>query len=364
MSSAICRARIGWHRRETMPPCVHAQALAENAVLARTLVEGVGALARALGPRFAARGALMYTVLIPLFERLADPCPSVAAAAHTAVDSLCLHCGYSGLDALVGACLGVSHRTWHCAAHTLPAALSCAEMGYLEADSWGREVTEVTEARRLLRGRNLGCSSQAGGCVSKLTAGTCASSGARKRRLHRGRPVPAAAPPGRPPPVRLDSINALNFWSLPLHDAGALPVPRTAMLALKQRILCCCLIWHERAQGSQPVQHAAMHALKQRIFASLPNPAPRARAGRPTCSAACCAAAASRPRCCRCWPSPRAQPWPASASARGTAARPPLRLFWPRWPRSAPARPPMRRRCVRCSPQPHDCVALRFCTLL
>jgi hypothetical protein len=24
----------------------------------------------------------------------------------------------------------------------------------------------------------------------------------------------------------------------------------------------------------------------------------------------------------------------------------------------------MRRRCVRCSPQPHDCVALRFCTLL
>lgn len=81
---------------------MHAQALAENAVLARSLVEGVGAMARALGPRFAARGRLMYTVLIPLFERLADPCPSVAAAAHAAVDSLCLHCGYRGLDALVG----------------------------------------------------------------------------------------------------------------------------------------------------------------------------------------------------------------------------------------------------------------------
>ncbi len=77
------------------------QVLAQNAVLARALLEGVGAFARALGHRFAAGGRLMYTVLIPLLERLADPCPSVASSAAAAVGSLCLHSGYSGLEDLV-----------------------------------------------------------------------------------------------------------------------------------------------------------------------------------------------------------------------------------------------------------------------
>ena len=80
---------------------LRAQVLAENAVLARTLLEGVGVLARALGPRFAARGRLMYTGLIPLLERLADPCASVAGAAGAALGALCAHCGYFGLDQLV-----------------------------------------------------------------------------------------------------------------------------------------------------------------------------------------------------------------------------------------------------------------------
>lgn len=79
------------------------QALAENAVLARALLEGVGVCARALGRRFAAGGRVMYTVLIPLMERLADPSPSVAAAAAAAVGSICLHCGYGGLEELVRA---------------------------------------------------------------------------------------------------------------------------------------------------------------------------------------------------------------------------------------------------------------------
>ena len=75
--------------------------IAENAVLARALLEGIGAFAHALGRRFAAGGRLMYTVLIPLLERLADPCPSVASSAAAAVGSLCLHSGYSSLEHLV-----------------------------------------------------------------------------------------------------------------------------------------------------------------------------------------------------------------------------------------------------------------------
>ncbi len=70
-------------------------------MLTRALLEGVGAFARALGRRYAAGGRLMYTVLIPVLERLSDPCPSVASAASAAVGSICLHCGYAGLEELV-----------------------------------------------------------------------------------------------------------------------------------------------------------------------------------------------------------------------------------------------------------------------
>ena len=78
------------------------QVLGENALMARVLLEGVGAFARALGGRYRERGRLTYAVLIPLLERLADPCPSVCAAAAAAIGSLCLHCGHSSFDALVG----------------------------------------------------------------------------------------------------------------------------------------------------------------------------------------------------------------------------------------------------------------------
>ena len=75
--------------------------LGENALLARVLLEGVGGFARALGARCRADGRLMYTVLIPVLERMADPCPSVSAAAAAAIGSLCAHGGYSTFDELV-----------------------------------------------------------------------------------------------------------------------------------------------------------------------------------------------------------------------------------------------------------------------
>ena len=75
--------------------------LGENALLARVLLEGMGAFARALGRRYRESGRLMYTVLIPLLERLADPCPSVSAAAAAVIGSFCMHCGYPSFDELV-----------------------------------------------------------------------------------------------------------------------------------------------------------------------------------------------------------------------------------------------------------------------
>lgn len=70
-----------------------AQELGQNALLARVLLEAVGAVARAVGPRFAASGRLLRLALLPLLERLADPCASVAAAAAAALSSVCSNCG-------------------------------------------------------------------------------------------------------------------------------------------------------------------------------------------------------------------------------------------------------------------------------
>ncbi|KAK9788844.1 hypothetical protein WJX73_002626 [Symbiochloris irregularis] len=79
------------------------QVLAENAVLARALLEGVGVCARACGPRFASSGKLLRQVLLPLLERLGDGCTAVAAAAHDVLACLCANCGYAGQQALVEA---------------------------------------------------------------------------------------------------------------------------------------------------------------------------------------------------------------------------------------------------------------------
>ena len=74
------------------------QEVGQNALLARTLLEAVGAAARAAGPRFASSGRLLRPALLPLLERMADPCASVAAAARAALGSVCSHCGCALTD--------------------------------------------------------------------------------------------------------------------------------------------------------------------------------------------------------------------------------------------------------------------------
>ncbi|GIL65910.1 hypothetical protein Vafri_19550 [Volvox africanus] len=81
-----------------------AQTLGENVMLLRAVLEALGTAARAVGPRFASQGRLLRTVLMPLLELLGDPSPPVAAAADTALQSICVHCGYGGsLTSLLGA---------------------------------------------------------------------------------------------------------------------------------------------------------------------------------------------------------------------------------------------------------------------
>ena len=77
------------------------QVLGENAVLIRAVLEAVGTFARMLGSRMASNGLILRKVLLLLLERLADPCPSVAASAGAALGALCLHCGYPSRQALL-----------------------------------------------------------------------------------------------------------------------------------------------------------------------------------------------------------------------------------------------------------------------
>ena len=79
------------------------QALGENAILIRAMLEAVGVFARVLGRRFASSGVILRKVLLVLLERLADPCPSVATSAGAALGAVCLHCGYPSRQALLAA---------------------------------------------------------------------------------------------------------------------------------------------------------------------------------------------------------------------------------------------------------------------
>jgi hypothetical protein len=72
------------------------QVLGENVILIRSLLDAVGCCARVLGPAFATSGTPLRLVLLPLLERLGDPCPSVTATADDAISSICLHCNYQG----------------------------------------------------------------------------------------------------------------------------------------------------------------------------------------------------------------------------------------------------------------------------
>ncbi|GMH32931.1 hypothetical protein BSKO_00765 [Bryopsis sp. KO-2023] len=79
------------------------EALGQNAMLVRTLLDSVGTFARVVGKSFAEGGQILRLALMPMLERLGDPCPLVQAAAETAVDSVCWHCGYGSLEQLVSA---------------------------------------------------------------------------------------------------------------------------------------------------------------------------------------------------------------------------------------------------------------------
>jgi hypothetical protein len=68
-----------------------AQQLGEHALALRVLLEAVGSLAVVMGPRFAANGRVLRPLLMPLLERLGDPCSFVAAAAGGAAAAVCLH---------------------------------------------------------------------------------------------------------------------------------------------------------------------------------------------------------------------------------------------------------------------------------
>lgn len=67
-------------------------------LLLRALVDAPGAAARALGPVFSS-GTLLRPVLLPLLERLVDPCFLVAEAAEASLRSICLHAGYAAAEA-------------------------------------------------------------------------------------------------------------------------------------------------------------------------------------------------------------------------------------------------------------------------
>jgi hypothetical protein len=77
-------------RQDAAQP-LSAQQLGEHALALRVLLDAVGSLAVVLGPRFAANGRVLRPLLMPLLERLGDPCAFVAAAAGGACAAVCLH---------------------------------------------------------------------------------------------------------------------------------------------------------------------------------------------------------------------------------------------------------------------------------
>ena len=77
------------------------QALSANVVLSKSLIEAIGAFALACGPVYAESGILIRATLLPLIERLGDPCQSIRAAAELGTSLLCSACGYEGLNTLI-----------------------------------------------------------------------------------------------------------------------------------------------------------------------------------------------------------------------------------------------------------------------
>lgn len=77
------------------------QALGENIILAKSLIEAIAVFAMSLGPKYASSGFLLRETLLPLCGRLGDPCQAVQASAEISVKTLCSACNYSGLKELI-----------------------------------------------------------------------------------------------------------------------------------------------------------------------------------------------------------------------------------------------------------------------
>jgi hypothetical protein len=65
-------------------------------MLLRGLCDCLGSCARSKSSGLPSHGPLLRTMLLPLLDRLSDPCPLVSDAATTALISICRHGGYPG----------------------------------------------------------------------------------------------------------------------------------------------------------------------------------------------------------------------------------------------------------------------------
>jgi TELO2-interacting protein 1 len=66
-----------------------------NAALHRAILDCIGTSARALGLQFTNNGRLLRSILLPVIQKMGDPCPIVAASADTTIQAICTFCGYS-----------------------------------------------------------------------------------------------------------------------------------------------------------------------------------------------------------------------------------------------------------------------------
>ncbi|KAG7670538.1 hypothetical protein Ndes2526B_g00298 [Nannochloris sp. 'desiccata'] len=66
-----------------------------NALLQRAILDCIGTSSRALGLQFTSNGRLIRSILLPVIQKLGDPCRIVAASADTTIQAMCTFCGYA-----------------------------------------------------------------------------------------------------------------------------------------------------------------------------------------------------------------------------------------------------------------------------
>ena len=65
-----------------------------NALLQRAILDCIGTSARALGSLFTTNGRLVRSILLPVVQKMGDPCRIVASSADTTIQAICTFCGY------------------------------------------------------------------------------------------------------------------------------------------------------------------------------------------------------------------------------------------------------------------------------